>query len=261
MRSSPLARLGQGTKTVLSWRRFMGRCLVYCPSSVVARALTGPRIPQQIMRRWCDGIVRDVGIEVDAEGLGTIGTRPSVVVANHASLLDVPVLGSALDIDYRWVAKQQLFRVPLVGWHLWACGHIAVDRNKGGNLHRMQEQVEQVLSAGGSVVFFPEGTRSPDGAMRDFRAGAFACAVKAEVPVLPVVLDGTEQLLTKGSLEFPRAANKRVRLRVLDRIVAPAEGEPMERARVLREQTRRQMVDALDELRGGPGMAERATIG
>ncbi|MCA9653007.1 MAG: 1-acyl-sn-glycerol-3-phosphate acyltransferase, partial [Myxococcales bacterium] len=190
--------------------------MVWCSSSVVARALTGPKLSQTIMRKWCEGIVRDVGIEVVAEGLEKIAGSPSIIVANHASLLDIPVAGSLLgDIDYRWVAKKQLFRLPLVGWHLWACGHIAVDRKSGGNLERMQQQVEQVLAQGASVLFFPEGTRSPDGALEQFRAGAFACAVRAGVPVLPIVLDGTEKLLTKGSLQFPRGSNKRVRVRVL----------------------------------------------
>ncbi|MCA9708008.1 MAG: 1-acyl-sn-glycerol-3-phosphate acyltransferase, partial [Myxococcales bacterium] len=246
-----LAKVSAGATAVMSWRRFIGLCLVWCPSSVVTRALTGPKLPQTIMRRWCEGIVRDVGIEIVAEGLEKIAGRPSVIVANHCSLLDIPVLGSVLDIDYRWVAKRQLFRVPLVGWHLWACGHIAVDRAKGGNLSRMQEQIERVLEAGGSVVFFAEGTRSPDGALQPFRGGAFISAVAAGVPVLPIVLEGTEQLMVKGSLKFPRGSNKRVRVRVLDRIEAPPADDPRQRADALRDLTRARMVEALDALRGG----------
>lgn len=260
MSTTPLHKVADGTRTVLSWRRFIGRCLVYCPSSVVARALTGPKLPQSIMRRWCQSIVRDVGIDIEAEGLERIRGRPSVIVANHCSLLDIPVIGSLLDMDYRWVAKKQLFRVPLVGWHLWACGHIPVDRGKGGNLERMQRQIEQVLSEGGSVVFFAEGTRSSDGAMQRFRAGAFIAAVEAGVPVLPIVVDGTEQLLVKGSLQFPRATNKRVRVRVLDRVEAPAQGELRARAEQLRDRTRARMVEGLDALRGGPGRAEQPTL-
>lgn len=255
-----LAKVADGTRVALSWRRFIGRCLVYCPSSVVARAVTGPRLPQAIMRRWCDGIVRDVGIEVIAEGIEKIPDTPSVIVVNHASLLDVPVVGSLLDIDYRWVAKKQLFQMPLVGWHLWACGHIPVDRGRAGNLQRMQARAERVMEQGASVLFFPEGTRSSDGALKRFRAGAFACAVKAGVPVLPIVLDGTEQLLTKGSLRYPRAANKRVRVRVLDRVIATAAGDDKARADGLRDATRRRMVEALDGLRGGPGRAEQPTV-
>ena len=259
--NTALARVAEGTSTVLSWRRFVGLCLVYCPSSVVARAVTGPAIPQVIMRRWCEGIVRDVGIEVVAEGIEKIGRQPSVIVVNHASLLDVPVVGALLDIDYRWVAKSQLFKVPLVGWHLWACGHIAVDRKRRGNLERMQQQVEQVIADGGSVLFFPEGTRSPDGALRPFKAGAFVSAVAAGVPVLPIVLDGTERLMTKGSLQFPRGSNKRVRVRVLDRVQLPTGGgDPKERAGEFAERVRERMVEALDELRGGPGRAEQATV-
>lgn len=261
MSTHALARLTDGARTVMSWRQFVGLCLVHCPTSVVARALTGPKIPQAIMRRWCEDIVRDVGIEIVAEGLIQVAGPPSVIVVNHASLLDIPVVGSLLELDYRWVAKKQLFRVPLVGWHLWACGHIGVDRGRTGNLSRMQQQVQDVLAAGGSVVFFPEGTRSPDGAMRAFRRGAFASAVAAGAPVLPIVLDGTHELLVKGSLQFPRAANRRVRVRVLDRVPVPAGSSDPDalaaRVRALGDEVRRRMVEALDELRGGLGRAEQ----
>ncbi|MCX4242815.1 lysophospholipid acyltransferase family protein [Paraliomyxa miuraensis] len=263
MSTNALVRVVDGTRAVFSWRRFIGLCLWYCPSSVVARALTGPKLPQIIMRRWCEGIVRDVGMRIAAEGVEKVAGKPSIIVANHASLLDIPALGSMLDIDYRWVAKKQLFRVPLVGWHLWACGHIPVDRRRAGNLERMQEMVEAVLAAGGSVVFFPEGTRSPDGALKAFRSGAFACAVEAGAPVLPIVLDGTYELLVKGSLNFPRGANRRVRVRVLDRVEVPRPSAPKgsdehtAAIESLRDDVRRRMVDALDELRGGPGRAEQ----
>lgn len=260
MTTNTLARLADGTRTVLSWRRFIGLSLLWCPTSVVARALTGPRLPQAIMRRWCEGIVRDVGIDIVAEDLHKLAGPPSVIVANHASVLDIPVIGSLLgDLDYRWVAKKQLFSVPLVGWHLWACGHIPVDRARGGNLARMQERVEAVLGQGGSVVFFPEGTRSPDGALERFRGGAFISAAQAGVPVLPLVLDGTSSLMVKGSLELPRGTHRRVRVRVLDRIEPPTAGDVEERAELLRHEARRRMVTALDELRGGPGRAEQAS--
>ena len=255
---SMLTRVAEGTHAVLSWRRFIGLCLLWCPTSVAARALTGPRLSQVIMKRWCEGIVRDVGIDIVAEDLHKLAGLPSVIVANHASVLDIPVLGSLLgDIDYRWVAKQSLFRVPLVGWHLWACGHIPVDRSRGGNLSRMQERVERVLGQGGSVMFFPEGTRSPDGALKPFRGGAFISAVQAGVPVLPIALDGTHALMVKGSLEFPRGTHKRVRVRVLDRIEAPAGGDTKVRAQALADEARRRMVAALDELRGGAGRSEQ----
>ena len=263
MSTNPLSKVIDGTRTVMSWRGFIGLCLVYCSSSVVARWLTGPKLSQIIMRRWCEGIVRDVGIEIVAQGVEKVAGRPCVIVANHASLLDIPVIGSLLDIDYRWVAKKQLFYVPLVGWHLWACGHIPVDRKRAGNLERMQQMVEAVLAGGGSVVFFPEGTRSPDGGLKAFRSGAFACAVEAGAPVLPIVVDGTHELLVKGSLEFPRGANRRVRVRVLDRIEVPQSSAPKgsdehtAAVESVRDEVRRRMVDALDELRGGPGRAEQ----
>ncbi len=258
--SDTLIKIADGARVAMSWRRFIGMSLVYCPTSVVARALTGPRVPQGMLRHWCQNIVRQVEIDIAPEGLERVAGEPSIIVANHASLLDIPVIGSQLRLDYRWVAKRSLFRVPLIGWHLWACGHIAIDRKKGGNLERVQQQVEQVLAQGGSVLFFPEGTRSPDGALRAFKAGAFASAVRAGVPVLPIVADGTEKLLVKGSLRFPQGAHKRVRLRVLPRVPVPPGDDDQARIDALRDEVRRRMVEALDDLRGHPGAAERPTL-
>ncbi len=81
--------------------------------------------------------------------------------------------------------------------------------------------------------------------------------MKAGVPVLPVVLDGTHALMEKGSLELPRGTRRRVRVRVLERIDVPAAGDPKAQADALADQARRVMVAALDELRGGPGRAEQ----
>lgn len=259
-----IPRIGQTTRDVLSWRRFFGHTVVYCSTSVAARFVTGQKTSQRLMHGWCAGVVRQVGIDIVAEGLGRIEPgQPRVIVANHLSALDIPVIGTLLEaIDYRWVAKRSLFHMPFIGWHLWASGHIPVDRAKGGNLQRMQAQVRDVFAHGGSVLFFAEGTRSRDGALQRFKNGAFAVAVRENVPVQPLVLDGTERLMAKGSIAFPKAGEKRVRVRVLEPLAPSADDGRSFHARVadLRDRSRRVMVTALDQLRGTPGAAERPTV-
>lgn len=260
---SQLAQIGQTTRDVLSWRRFLAHTVVYCSTSVAARFTVGQKTSQKLMKGWCAGVVRQVGIDILAEGTERmVPGHPRVIVANHLSALDIPVIGAVMDIDYRWVAKRSLFFMPFIGWHLWASGHISIDRKRAGNLERMQARVRETFDEGGSVVFFAEGTRSRDGALQKFKNGAFATAVTEGVPVLPLVVDGTERLLTKGSIAFPTAGEKKVRLRVLDAIAPdPASsGEFAPRVKSLRDRTRRAMVEALDEMRGGPGMAERPTV-
>lgn len=260
---SQLAQIGQTTRDILSWRRFLAHTVVYCSTSVAARFTVGQTTSQKLMKGWCTGVVRQVGIDILAEGLERlVPGQPSVIVANHLSALDIPVIGAVMDIDYRWVAKRSLFFMPFIGWHLWASGHLSIDRKRAGNLERMQARVREVLDSGGSVVFFAEGTRSRDGALQKFKNGAFATAVNEGVPVVPLVVDGTERLLVKGSIAFPKAGEKKVRIRVLDALEPAGEGAGEFAARVvdLRRRTRQAMVAALDELRGGPGMAERATV-
>jgi len=245
----------------VSWRGFLGATVLYCSSSVIGR-IAGHRIPLWATRRWSDSVVRRTGIVMEAEGLDKVApAAPCIIAVNHCSQLDIPVVGSVLSvIDYRWVFKRELFRVPFIGWHLWAAGHVAVDRKKGGNFDRLNAQIDEVFAGGHSVVFFPEGTRSRDGAMRPFKSGAFIAAVRTGKPVLPVVLEGTEFLLEKGSIAFPRG-RKTVRVRVLDPVPAPDPGEDFDGAvQDLTAQVRGRMATVLSELRGAPGAAERPTL-
>jgi 1-acyl-sn-glycerol-3-phosphate acyltransferase len=260
---SQLARIGQTTRDLMSWRRFFAHTVVYCSTSVAARFTVGQKTSQKLMKGWCAGVVRQVGIDILAEGTERlVPGEPRVIVANHLSALDIPVIGAVMDIDYRWVAKKSLFFMPFIGWHLWASGHISIDRKRAGNLERMRARVRDVFDEGGSLLFFAEGTRSRDGALQKFKNGAFATAVTEGVPVLPLVVDGTERLLVKGSIAFPNAGEKKVRIRVLDPIEPMGEGGGEFAACVvdLRNRTRRAMVAALDGMRGGPGLAERPTI-
>lgn len=245
----------------VSWRGFLGATVFYCSSSVIGR-IAGHRIPLWATRHWSDSVVRRTGIELVADGVDKVApSAPCIIVVNHCSQLDIPVVGSVLSaIDYRWVFKRELFRVPFIGWHLWAAGHIAVDRAKGGNFDQLNAKIDAVFEGGHSVVFFPEGTRSRDGALQPFKTGAFIAAVRTGRPVLPVVLEGTEFLLTKGSIAFPRG-RKTVRARVLDPVPAPDPGDDFDGAvQALMASVRGRMVAELDTLRGAPGAAERPTL-
>lgn len=137
--------------------------------------------------------------------------RPFVVVSNHQSLADIPVI-SCLPWEMKWVAKTELFRIPFVGWMMRLAGDIEVNRADPKSRTRVLLNVRRTLQAKCSVMFFPEGTRSRDGALLPFNEGAFLLAIKEQVPVLPVVVDGTQNALPKNSWRFGEADDIRVKV-------------------------------------------------
>lgn len=124
---------------------------------------------------------------------------PFVVVANHQSMLDI-VLLSRLPREMKWVAKEELFGIPWIGAMLRLAGDIRVRRGDAASGGQAMEQAAAYLGRGMNVMMFPEGTRSRDGSLLRFKAGAFRLAIDAGVPILPVVVSGTAPGLMKGGL-------------------------------------------------------------
>jgi 1-acyl-sn-glycerol-3-phosphate acyltransferase len=155
---------------------------------------------------------------IEGEPPKDIGSRPYVVVANHVSTAD-PFLLSSLPWDMRWVAKEELFRMPLLGSLIRLGGDIPLRRGDGESVRAMFSACRHTLRHGLSVMIFPEGTRSRDGKLGDFKDGAFCLAIDEQVPVLPIAIEGTHACMPKGSRWLGRA---RAVARVLPAI--PTEG-------------------------------------
>ncbi len=122
-----------------------------------------------------------------------------IVVANHQSLLDILAVCAALPINFKFLAKRELFQIPLMGWGMASAGYIPVDRASHKSGREALQRITQVLENGVSVLLFPEGTRSPDGKIHAFKMGAFKLARDNKVEILPIVVDGTGQALPKKS--------------------------------------------------------------
>ncbi len=169
-----------------------------------------------------------------------------VVVANHESSAD-PFLLSWLPFDMRWVAKVSLFKIPVIGWLMRFGADIRLLRGDGPSVRAMLAEARATLDTGLPVMIFPEGTRSPDGALQRFKDGAFHLAIEAGVPILPLAIEGTRACRPKGSLWFGVA---RARVRVLAPI--PTAGLTLADLPKLREETRAAIRDALVSLRQRP---------
>ena len=153
---------------------------------------------------------------VTLEGRGRIDWGETyVMVANHQSLLDILVL-FRLFTHFKWVSKLENFRIPLIGWNMYLNRYIRLRRGDRQSVARMIDACERTLAERSSVMFFPEGTRSPDGHLRAFKTGAFEVAQRARVPLLPIVLEGTGDALPKRG--FVLHGRHPIRVRLLDPI-------------------------------------------
>lgn len=117
-------------------------------------------------------------------------------VANHLSLLDILVL-FRLFYDFKWVSKAEIFKIPVIGWNMRLNHYVALRRGDRASVVEMMARCRETLAAGSSVMMFPEGTRSADGQMRPFKTGAFELAVEAQVPIVPIAIEGTGNALPK----------------------------------------------------------------
>jgi 1-acyl-sn-glycerol-3-phosphate acyltransferase len=159
------------------------------------------RAQHRVARAWARMLLRVAGARVRIEGLEHIEPEGRYVVAsNHESFMDIPLLMARLPLQFRFMAKKSLFRVPFIGFHLKRAGHIPVLREDArAGLRASAEAAAAIRERGVSVLVFPEGGRSPAG-IREFKEGAAYIAIKAGVPIVPVAISGARDLLPMGSL-------------------------------------------------------------
>lgn len=168
-----------------------------------------PRLASRIAGvAWSRMICYMTPVFVAARGREHIDRSQSyVIVANHQSVYDIVALYGWLGIDFRWVMKQELRKVPMMGVACAKIGHIFIDRSNTKRAVESLDAAKQIITNGTSVIFFPEGTRSKTGELGKFKKGAFKMAVDLGLPVLPVTISGTRDIVqTKSLLIFPGRA-------------------------------------------------------
>jgi 1-acyl-sn-glycerol-3-phosphate acyltransferase len=138
-----------------------------------------------------------------------------IMVANHQSGVDILVLFK-LHRHFKWVAKRSLFAIPFIGWVMALNGYISIERGRGRSKLKMMDKAALSIREGNSVILFPEGTRSPDGNLQQYKTGAFRLALETQTPIIPVVIKGTHHAIKKGGLLIHK--NDQIKLTVLDPI-------------------------------------------
>jgi 1-acyl-sn-glycerol-3-phosphate acyltransferase len=144
-----------------------------------------------------------------------------VIISNHQSILDI-LLVNCLRYKFKWISKIENINVPVLGWYIKMADYIIVDRENEESKIEMLEKSYNCLKNGISIMIFPEGTRSLNNGIGFFKRGAFQLALKANVPILPVLVDGTGDILPKHGLVF--SSGHHIRIKVLDPIYPDAFG-------------------------------------
>ena len=132
--------------------------------------------------------------------------HPYVVVSNHQSMADIPLI-SNLPWEMKWMGKKELFAIPIIGWMMSLSGDIAVDRKNARSGAQAIIKAQRYLEQKCSVMIFPEGTRTLDGRVRQFTDGAFHLAIRAQVPILPLVIEGSHDCIPKNSWQFGKPSD------------------------------------------------------
>jgi 1-acyl-sn-glycerol-3-phosphate acyltransferase len=157
---------------------------------------SGGRWQHFCARMWSWLILKTSGIRVRVEGLeNAASSKTAIYCSNHASAMDIPILFVYLPVQFRFLAKRSLFHLPFLGWHLRRSGHVSVDRMRPHEALKGFDRAAQRIREGRSVITFPEGTRSRTGETLPFKAGSFYLAVLAQVPIVPITLNGTRDVL------------------------------------------------------------------
>ncbi len=239
-------------RSAWAWTAVSGIILAALPAMAAVRLFDRDPAHYRTGRvfRWFGQLATRVNAAWHIQVLGDFPEnprRPYVVVSNHQSLADIPII-SRLPWEMKWVVKAELFRLPVFGWLMRLAGDISVDRTDKRSRAKVLIAARGYLQKRCSVMFFPEGTRSRDGRVLRFTTGAFRLAIKEQVPVLPLAIDGTQDALPKADWRFSQETH--VRLKVL----APVEtsGLTSADADALRDEVRGRIIAQLAAWRGVP---------
>jgi 1-acyl-sn-glycerol-3-phosphate acyltransferase len=159
-------------------------------------------VSNPLMKVWTRVVLFIYGIKVNVYGAENIdASKGKIYISNHASYLDIFVQLAKLPDNVRMIYKKEINRVPILGWAMWCAGFIALDRVKIRSAMKSLDKAAKKVSEGLSVVIYPEGTRTVDGKISEFKRGMFFLADKSKADIVPISLSGTYELMPMGTMK------------------------------------------------------------
>lgn len=178
--------------------------LFFAPLAILASFISkNENNPHKIGRIWAMSILMASGVKVFVKGESNIHPTGSYIyMANHLSNFDIPVLMAYLPVQFRWLAKSELFEIPLFGYAMKRAGYISIDRSNREAAIQSLSSASKIIKNGVSVLIFPEGTRSKYNNLQPFKKGGFVMAVDSGIPIIPVVIHGTWAIMPKNKIQI-----------------------------------------------------------
>ena len=236
-------------RTILLYSTAAGATIVLGLSAIIA-ALLGVKdkpgsIYDKVPRWWSMAVLRAVGVKVRVHGMPNVSSgEPYIFASNHVSWFDVPSLAKVLP-RYKFVAKAELFKVPIFGPAMRSVGMIEIQRDNRKAAFGAYDVAAERIRAGNSVVVFPEGTRGSAYPLRPFKKGPFVLAIAAGVPIVPIIVHGTIEIMPRGSLW---AHPGTIDIHLLEPVITS--GVDYDHREALMQTVRKRMADAMRELYG-----------
>lgn len=203
-----LGAVGLAVYNVIYWPYLLASCaLLFAPALVIFMLTLGWDRKRRVLHAYTSwwgshylAWAPFAGVRVEGAEHGT-QAGPFIYVSNHQSMVDILAI-FATKLRYRWVSKIENFYVPFLGWNMLLNGYVPLRRRHLPSIRRMLRICAARIEQGDSLFVFPEGTRSPDGTIKDFYRGAFWLAARTRVPIVPVVIEGTAVVLAKRSFKI-----------------------------------------------------------
>lgn len=200
-------------RTIFVWSCIVGGTLLLGLLALVTYPFDRQgRMVHRYARLWGRIALLANGVKLKVEGLEHIDKTDSYIfMANHQGSYDIFALLGHLPVQFKWLAKKELFSIPFLGWAMAAARYISIDREGTRDTVKAMNEAAQKIRNGMSVVIFPEGSRSPDGSIQPFKKGGFTLAIKAGVPIVPVAISGSREIMPKDRLTLGPG---RIRIRI-----------------------------------------------
>ncbi len=220
---------------------------IFCSIAAIIFGLFNPysKIVDGIIRLWAKGILKVAGVKVVVHGQEKLRKdQPYIFISNHQGAFDILAGVVAIPTTMRFVAKKELFRIPIFAQGMRAVGMIPIDRGNSEQARKSLEEAAKTLQNGVSVLIFPEGTRSLDGNIKPFKKGGFVLALKSGLPIMPMVFTGSLNILRKKSIKVHKGT---IHVYFLDEV--DVSQYSFEHRNELVKNVRQQIVDVYEKVR------------